>query len=257
MKAPIFLAIAVLALAGCGNNLPKPVDPLLNLNAGSSRAPEGSDLRPYQPQPIGLLLSANTRNLIKWQEQEAAKSDSRFIVNPLAARSDSDSATVWDNPAVIPASAAEALREKFKDVVPVDDLPAAATSGANLVAVLDIQATESGCSSTVGECMPIMQAQYTLVFLDAKTRTQLAAVRAVGSSGYCDLQRAGDESFNHARCIQEARTRALAALRKKLDAMLPDFPPRPQTGAQASPSGVSDPARTDENSTTAEAGPAK
>lgn len=257
MKKPIFLAIALAALAGCGNNLPKPVDPLLALGVAPGRTTENADLRPYQARPVGLLLSRNTQRLIDWQEQEVAHAAGRFVVNPLAARSDSDSASLWDNPAVIPASATGMLQEKFKDVVPVQDLAAAANGGLDLVALLDVQATESGCSATAGECMPIMQAQYTLVFLDAKAHTQVAALRAVGSSGYCDLERAGDEAFNHSRCIQEARVRALEALRTRLDAMLPDLPPRRQAGPQVSSADAAGKALADENRKTIETGSAE
>jgi hypothetical protein len=237
MKKLIVPATAIALLAACGHPLPKPVDPLKDTGMEPGRVLENADLRSYQQQPLGLVLSDNTRNLIQWQKQEMDRSDNGFIVTPLAARSDADDASQWNDPTGISTGVARVLQARFKNVTLVQDVDAAAASAAPLVAVLDIQARESGCSSTVSECMPTMQAQYTLVFIDVKARSQVAAIRSVGSSGYCDLQRGGDYYANHTRCNRDARNRALDAMRGKLAASLPDAPSRQDPAPQASAAG--------------------
>jgi len=222
MMRNIFVLMTMLAgLAGCSLSLPKPVDPLHGLEVTSHMPTQTVDLRPYQDQKIGLILSENTRNSIEWKKKEIDGINSNFAGVSWASNSDVDTVQSNDHSGLA-VSVERVLKEKFKNATLVPDIHAAINEGIDTVVVIDIQAKgDMTCPSSITDCYVDTESQHSLIFVDTQTRNPLAVVRGKASITYCNVPKV-DYQFAYAKCIQDGRNKSLDVLRSKLTALLPD-----------------------------------
>jgi TolA-binding protein len=232
MMRNTFVLMTILAvLAGCSLSLPKPIDPLHGLEVTSHMPTQPVDLRPYQNQKIGLILSENTRNSIQWKKKEIDRINRNFAGVSWASNSDEDTVQSNDHSGLA-VSVERVLKEKFKNATLVPDIHAAINEGINTVVVIDIQAKgDMTCPSSITDCYADTESQHSLIFVDTQTRNPIAVVRGKASITYCNVPKV-DYQFAYAKCIQDGRIKSLDVLRTKLATLLPDSTEAHETAQQ-------------------------
>ena len=227
--------------------------PGANKESAAGGAAADVDLSTLQNQRIGLILSENTLNSIKWKKDEIDRINRNFTGVTWSSSSDLSSILPVDHSGLA-VSVERMLRERFKNTTLVPDLHAAINEGIDTAIVIDIHASaERTCPSSVSDCYLDTRSEHSLFFVDTKTRTPILTLRGDASINYCDLPKA-DLDFAYDKCIQDSRIRSLEVLRQKLAARFPNATEKQSAAAHDSVSATTPLHGYEENKNTIETG---